>query len=62
MVKCPRCEGFMVKDCIYNVDGQFLEIEMARCVNCGNIVDLTIPQLSKEKIGTMSTKAEPVAV
>ncbi len=60
-MKCPRCEGFLVKDSMYNIDGQFLEIEMARCVNCGHIVDLTIPQLSKEKIDTMSTKAEPVA-
>lgn len=60
MVKCPRCEGLMVKDSIYNVDGQFLEIEMARCVNCGNIVDLTVPQLSRGKIATISIEKETV--
>jgi hypothetical protein len=42
MVKCERCRGFMVKDSIYNVEGQFLEIEIARCLNCGHIVDLTL--------------------
>ncbi|MCA9462497.1 MAG: hypothetical protein KC590_10230 [Nitrospira sp.] len=42
MVKCERCGGFLVKDSIYNVGGQFLELEIARCVNCGHVVDLTL--------------------
>lgn len=49
MVKCERCGGFLVKDSIYNVGGQFLELEIARCVNCGHTVDLTAHKIGQEK-------------
>ena len=42
MMKCQRCEGFMVRDSIYNLDGQFHHIEVLRCLNCGETVDATI--------------------
>ena len=49
MVKCERCEGFMVRDSIYNLEGQFLEIEVGRCLNCGHTVDLTLLKINQEK-------------
>ena len=49
MGKCERCKGFMVRDSIYNVEGQFLEIEIARCLNCGYIVDLTLLKTPKKE-------------
>lgn len=59
MVKCERCGGFLVKDSIYNVEGQFLEIEIARCVNCGHRVDLTLLKFKQEKQpGVSSVKEE----
>jgi len=49
MVKCERCEGFMIRDSIYNLEGQFLEIEVGRCLNCGNTIDLTLLKLNQKK-------------
>ena len=49
MVKCERCGGFLVKDSVYNVGGQFLELEIARCVNCGHTLDLTVYKIGQEK-------------
>jgi len=49
MVKCKRCEGFMVRDSIYNIEGQFLEIEIGRCLNCGHTVDLTLLKMNQQK-------------
>jgi len=60
MGKCERCNGFLVRDSIYNVGGQFLEIEIARCVNCGHIVDLTRLKSYQGKIGTIGTTKEEV--
>ena len=37
-MKCPRCEGFMVRDHFYDPDGPFLRIETLRCLNCGETV------------------------
>ena len=42
MKKCQRCEGFLVRDSIYNLEGQFYHIEVLRCLNCGETVDSTI--------------------
>ena len=58
MVKCERCGGFLVKDSIYNVEGQFLEIEIARCVNCGHRVDLTLLKFKQENQQQVSTVKE----
>jgi len=49
MVKCERCEGFMVRDSIYNLEGQFLEIEVGRCLNCGHTVDLALLKINQKK-------------
>jgi len=49
MVKCERCAGFMVKDSIYNVEDQFLELEVGRCLNCGHTVDLTLLKINPKK-------------
>lgn len=62
MVKCERCKGFMVRDSIYNVEGQFLEIEIARCLNCGYIVDLTLLKTMQVEHGTAQPKKEEVFV
>lgn len=42
VVKCHRCEGLLVRDSIYNLEGQFHRIEVLRCLNCGETVDATI--------------------
>ena len=49
MVNCERCAGFLVRDSIYNLGGQFLELEVARCINCGHTVDLTVLKTRHEK-------------
>ena len=52
----------MVRDSIYNVDGQFLEIEMGRCLNCGHVVDLTLLKTRQIEIGRIPAKQEGVLV
>ena len=49
MMKCERCDGLMVRDSIYNIEGQFLEIEVGRCLNCGHTVDLTLLKINQKK-------------
>ncbi|RMH32506.1 MAG: hypothetical protein D6690_13520 [Nitrospirae bacterium] len=48
-MKCRRCQGLMVKDKVYDPDGQFLHLDIWRCINCGETVDPTILQARKEK-------------
>jgi len=62
MVKCERCAGFMVRDSIYNIEGQFLEIEVARCLNCGHSVDLTLLKINQTKKAWDPPKKEKVLV
>jgi hypothetical protein len=49
MTKCRRCQGFLVRDSIYNLDGQFYHIEVLRCLNCGEMVDATILKAREAK-------------
>lgn len=58
MGECERCRGFMVRDSIFNVDGQFLEIEVGRCLNCGHVVDLTLLKTRQLKNGRIPAKQE----
>ena len=44
---CERCNGFMVRDSLYQIEGQFLELEVGRCLNCGHTVDLTLLKLQQ---------------
>ena len=39
----------MILDKIYDPDGQFLHIDVWRCLNCGETLDPTILQARKEK-------------
>jgi hypothetical protein len=39
----------MVRDSIYNIEGQFLEIEVGRCLNCGHTVDLTLLRINQNQ-------------
>ena len=41
----------MVRDSIYTLEGQFLEIEVGRCLNCGHTVDLTLLKINQKKKG-----------
>ncbi len=41
MMTCERCSGFMVRDSLYYVEDQFLELEVGRCLNCGHTIDCT---------------------
>jgi hypothetical protein len=49
MMKCQRCEGLLVRDSIYNLDGQYYHIEVLRCLNCGETVDSTILKAREAK-------------
>ena len=62
MGECERCRGFMVRDSIFNVDGQFLEIEIGRCLNCGHVVDLTLLKARQVEGTTVTAKQEEVLV
>ena len=62
MGECERCRGFMVRDSIFNVDGQFLEIEIGRCLNCGHVVDLTLLKTRQVEGTTVTAKQEEVLV
>jgi transcription elongation factor Elf1 len=42
MVKCQRCNGLLVRDSIFNLEGQFHRLEVLRCLNCGETIDMTI--------------------
>lgn len=48
-MKCTRCQGLMVLDKIYDPDGQFLHIDVWRCLNCGETLDPTILKARKDK-------------
>lgn len=41
-IKCHRCEGLLVRDSIFNLEGQFHRLEVLRCLNCGETIDATI--------------------
>ena len=60
MVKCERCDGLMVRDSVYNIEGQFLEIEVGRCLNCGHTVDLTILKINHKKKAEKETHEKQV--
>ncbi len=62
MGECERCRGFMVRDSIFNVDGQFLEIEIGRCLNCGHVVDLTLLKTRQVERTNVTAKQEEVLV
>ncbi len=62
MGECERCGGFMVRDSVFNVDGQFLEIEMGRCLNCGHVVDLTLLKTRQMEKSRRTAKEEEVLV
>ena len=49
MMNCERCNGLMVRDGLYQVEDQFLEV--GRCLNCGHTIDLTILKMQTEKNG-----------
>lgn len=50
MVKCHRCEGLLVRDSIFNLEGQFHRLEVLRCLNCGETIDATILKARGMKI------------
>lgn len=59
MTTCERCGGLMVGDSLYQVEDQFLELEVGRCLNCGHTVDLTILKVHAEKTRKgLSTKEQ----
>jgi uncharacterized Zn finger protein len=62
MGECERCRGFMVRDSIFNVDGQFLEIEIGRCLNCGHVVDLTLLKTRQVERTNVTASQEEVLV
>ncbi len=51
----------MVLDKIYDPDGQFLHIDIWRCLNCGDTVDPTILQARNEKKNKENTALSTVS-
>lgn len=49
----------MILDKIYDPDGQFLHIDVWRCLNCGETVDPTILEARKEKKIKEETSSSP---
>ena len=42
-MKCPRCDGFMTVESLYDVKADMTcGIVGARCINCGNVEDAVI--------------------
>lgn len=39
-MKCPKCQGFVVRDQLFDPDGPFLHIAILRCLNCGSTIYL----------------------
>jgi hypothetical protein len=38
-MKCPKCEGYMIKERCYDYVRHF---DSLRCIACGELVDITI--------------------
>jgi hypothetical protein len=38
-MKCPRCEGLMVNDQIFDPKASVRRIDIWRCLNCGETID-----------------------
>ena len=34
-MKCPRCQGLVVRDQLFDPEGPSLHIAILRCLNCG---------------------------
>lgn len=39
IMTCQRCHGLMVYDRVFDVEAEFLELPIWRCVNCGESLD-----------------------
>jgi len=52
----------MVRDSLYQVQDQFLELEVERCLNCGHTIDLTFLKMQAEKNGEGTRAPERVLV
>lgn len=54
-MRCARCDGLMVRDQVFDLDGAILGLEILRCVNCGETVDATILEnrLGKDRISEL---------
>jgi len=51
-MNCPRCEGLLMSDQVYNQDEAMYVLSIWRCLNCGENFDSMILQnrtLQKEK-------------
>jgi len=55
-MKCPRCNGLMIQDQAYEVNGPFLHIDIWRCLNCGESFDSAILRARQQKEQTNNQK------
>ena len=60
-MKCPRCEGLMVRDHFYDPDGPFLRMETLRCLNCGETVYPKAAKKSDDIPGRVKRNPAPQA-
>jgi len=43
-MNCPRCEGLLMSDQVYNADEAVYVLSIWRCLNCGDTFDSIILQ------------------
>jgi hypothetical protein len=43
-MNCPRCEGLLMNDQVYNADEALYVLSIWRCLNCGETFDSMILQ------------------
>lgn len=43
-MNCPRCEGLLMSDQVYNADEALYVLSVWRCLNCGDTFDSMILQ------------------
>lgn len=62
MITCERCSGLMIRDSLYYVEDQYLELEVGRCLNCGHTIEFTNLKMCSDKQVKSKSKNEGVLV
>ena len=48
-MNCPRCEGLLMSDQVYNSNDALYVLPISRCLNCGETFDSMILQNRKQQ-------------
>lgn len=71
-MNCPRCEGLLISDQVYNQDEALYVLSVWRCLNCGETFDSMILQnrthqkkkgiMERPKSTSWADKRSPLAI